>query len=104
MGLSTDRAYFANEEGDNLHDRLPVIHGVRVEYIEGERRHEESSVARGYLENSKAGLWACILRRYGVLARIGRQEGQSSQNLHCVNVMLPDLKSTRADVNGKHLM
>jgi hypothetical protein len=77
MGISTDGTYFANEESDNLHDRIPVIHGARVENIEGERRHEESSVARGDLENSKAGLWACILRRYGVLARIGRQEGQA---------------------------
>ena len=90
----------ADEEDDELHHGLAVLDAPRVEDVDRERRHEQRRIARRDLEDRRARLQADV--RYGdrLFLRRRREREERTEHLYRVDVLLPNLESTRAEVDG----
>ena len=91
----------ADEEDDELHHGLAVLDAARVEDVDRERRHEQRRVARGDLEDRRARLETDV--RYGNRFFLGRrrEREEGAEHLYRVDVLLPDLEPTGAEVDSQ---
>jgi hypothetical protein len=73
----------------------------RMKNIEPQRCHEQRSTGRDDLQNGQARLGAYILCADSLLARICCESEKSSQNIHGINVVMPDLEPTETEIDSQ---
>lgn len=84
-------------ERDELHRRVALRRAVRVEDVIRQRRHEQWGIGRGDLERRCPSASSEGSRK----RLLHRKLEEGPQDLHGVDVMLPDLKAGRAEVDSK---
>lgn len=76
--------------------------GLRIEDVEGEGRHEEGRVDPGDMESGEASEVAELVR--GRRVPTSRQAEELTYENHGVEVVLPDLKASRAQLGCDRLV
>ena len=90
----------ADKEDDELHHGLAVLDAARVEDVNRERRHKQRCVASRDLQDRRARLQTDVWYGDRLFLRRRREREERTEHLYRVDVLLPNLESTRAEVDG----
>jgi len=83
-----------------------MLCALRVQDIQGEGSHEQWSARGGDLQDSHLGLrsWIPDNRDIWLSLRKSRQFEKCPQDIHCVEIVLPNLQATRTEIDSQHAM
>ena len=76
-----------------------MLDALRVHDIQRERSHKQCSVVRHYMQDGLPGMGSDILRRNALFLSACGQCKQRTEHIHSVDILLPDVETSRGEVN-----
>lgn len=78
-----------------------MLEAQGVQNVQRKRRHKERRVRRCNVQHSHPGLSTDILRGDCLFLCRGGHHEQGAENLHGIDVMLPNVEAPRTKINGQ---
>lgn len=78
-----------------------MLYAIWVHDIHRKGRHEQRSIIRRNLQDSQPGMRSYIQGSDPLFPGGGGETEQSPQHFHYIHILLPDVESARAEINGE---
>lgn len=78
-----------------------MLHAPWLEYVDGQRSHEQGRVARRNVQHGRPRLQPDVVQRYPFLLCACREKEERTEHLDCISMLLPHLEPPGAELDGE---